>query len=130
MQWPDILLLIGMFVCLAGAFLAVPLIRRQLGWIREHPRRSSKRLESMSEIAIPAVPLAGILLLQFANLADHVREETLPQNIWLTIGSGSGLLLIFGMQLGRLLMRWQLQHLGGLLDTKSGVVRDQPAESR
>ena len=121
MRWTELTLLIGLLICIAAPIL---LVRRRLSWVREHPGQFSKRLESLDEIAIQALPFGGILLMQFANLVDHVREETLPQNIWLSIGSGALMLLVFGMQLGRLLMRWQLRRLGDLLDTKSGVVHD------
>jgi hypothetical protein len=121
MGWTDLALLGGLCLCLAGVVLTL----RQLGrwWTREQPRgMSRRRLEGVADLAGPTALFGGIAMMQFGNVAEHVSERTLPADLWFSLLSGAAVLLVFGVHLGRLMMRWQLRRLGAVVDTESGEV--------
>jgi protein-S-isoprenylcysteine O-methyltransferase Ste14 len=116
LRWTDVTLIAGIFMCLAGLVLTV----RQASRRREQARRrSASYVERIGDLASQAVVFGGVALVQFGNVAKHVSERTLPANLWLSLASSTSVLLVFGVLLGRLHMRWQLRRLLAVLDTES-----------
>jgi hypothetical protein len=129
MRWTDLTLLGGLLFGLAGIVLTVRQAGRRWWWAREQPARSTIRLEGIAELAGPTAIFGGLAMMQLGNVAEHVSKRTLPPDPWLSLASGVAVLLVFGVQLGRLLMRWQLRRLGAVLDTESGEFTPRPFEN-
>ncbi|HSV02012.1 MAG TPA: hypothetical protein VLI41_02305 [Phenylobacterium sp.] len=113
---------VGFLIILAGAGLTFHLMARRLRAMRNRaPGTPLRRLESSAEIASQAVLFGGGTLMNFASFAENVSAGTLPNHLWLTLYGNAAMLVLLGLHLGRLFMRWQLKHLGGVLDTASGA---------
>jgi hypothetical protein len=113
----------GFLICLAGAVLTIRQVGRRLWWAREQPRqRSAKYVEGIADVTSQAVLWGGMTMTQFGNIAGHINDKTPLANPWLSPISGAAVLLVFGVQLGRLLMRWQVQRLLADLDMASGEI--------
>ena len=121
MDWTDVTSWTGFLVVLVGIAMTIFLIVRRLRWMRNRPPgTSARRLEGSLEIAAQAVLFGGMALMNFGSFAGHVTAGALPRHLWLTLAGGAAMLVLFGVHLGRLLMRWQLRQLGDTLDTRSG----------
>lgn len=117
MGWTDLTLFAGLFICLAGVVMTV----RQAGrrWRAQQPRvRSTNYLEGIGDLSGPATIFGGIAMMQLGSLAEHLHEGTWPPNLRLSLVSSGVVLLVLGIQLGHLLMRWQLRRLLAGLDTE------------
>jgi hypothetical protein len=118
MRWTDLTLFGGLVIGLAGVVLTV----RQAGrrwWARAQPRRrSTSHLEEIADLAGPTTIFGGITMMQLGNVIEHVR--TLPPNVRFSLLAGAVVLLVLGLHLGRLVMRWQLRRLLAALDAESG----------
>lgn len=120
MYWADAVLVAGSSITIAGFVLTLFQAKQKA---RERARgASARRLESIGEIASLATTLGGVALVLFADAAKHLSERTLPPNPWLALDAGVALVLVFGIHLGRLHMRWQLRRLRIVLDTEDGNV--------
>jgi hypothetical protein len=122
MRWTDLTLFGGLVICLAGVVMTV----RQAGrrWrAREQPRgRSTSYLEGIDDLSGPTTVFGGIAMMQLGSLAEHLHEGTLPPNLRLSLLSSAVVLLVLGIHLGRLLMRWQLRRLLAGLDSGSNEI--------
>jgi hypothetical protein len=121
----ELTLLAGLLICLGGVVLMVRQARRQRSWSREQPPGRT-RLEGIHDLSGTAMIAGGISIMHLSSVAEHVNERTLPAHPWLSFFSGTIVLLAFGIQMGRLLMRWQLSRLQAVLDTESGEFTPRP----
>jgi hypothetical protein len=119
----DLTVLAGLLIVLAGVVLTLRQVGRRLWWAREQPRRrSASYVEGIGVVASQAVLFGGMAVMLFGNIAGHISDKTMPTNLRLSLLSGTAVLLLFGVQLGRLLMRWQVRRLLAELDTENGEV--------
>ncbi len=126
MNWPDLTIFAGVFICLAGGVLTLREVGRRQWWAREQPRRrSANYVEGVGVVASQAVLFGGMPVTWFGNIAGHIINKTPPANLWLSLLSGAAVFLVFGVQLGRLAMRWQVRRLLVELDTESGEIRSR-----
>jgi hypothetical protein len=113
----DVTLIVALFVILAGAVLMTRQLRRRM---REFASRQHRVVEETADLACQSLFLGGLALMQLAQLIGHVSDRTLPPDAWLSLTSSTLIFLLFGVSLGRLLMRWQLRHvLAGMDLSKS-----------
>lgn len=124
MSWSEVTGWVGFLIILAGAGLIVHQVARRMRQMRARPPgTAARRLESGAEIASQAVLFGGAAVMNLASFAEHLSTRTLPTHLWLTLSGNAAILLLLGVHLGRLLMRWQLQQLGAMgarLDPASG----------
>ena len=121
MPWMEVTNWIGFLIILGGAGMTFHLMARRLRQRRASPPGSPvQRLESSAEIASQVVLFGGMTLMIISQFAEHVSARSLPSHLWLTFSGNAAMLVLFGLPLGRLFMRWQLQHLGGMVDAASG----------
>jgi ABC-type proline/glycine betaine transport system permease subunit len=81
----------------------------------------------LDEIASQAAFAGGLLLMGVANLSALASVGVSPERHTALVATATILVLLLGVQLGRLLMRYQLRRLRGLLDTVTGEVLTKPA---
>src|SRR5258708_40287116 len=130
MGWADLTLLAGVFICLAGLVLMLRQAGRGVWWAREQPRQTSARhVEGIGVFVNQTVFFGGMALTMFGNIARHISDRTLPAKLWLSLLSGAAVLLAFGVQLGRLLIRWQVQRLLAELDAESVEITPRSASA-
>lgn len=121
MGWPDLMLSAGLIIGLAGATLMLREAKRKLWPARELPQpKSARYVEGIGVLASQAVVFGGMATMQFGSIAGHISDNTRPANLGLSFVGGVAVVLLFGFQLGRLAMRWQLQRLLTELDAESG----------
>ena len=121
MGWPDLMLWAGVIIGLAGAALMLLEAKRKLWPARELPQpKSARYVEGIGVLASQAVIFGGMATMQFGTIAGHISDNTRPANLGLSFIGGVAVVLLFGFQLGRLAMRWQLQRLLTELDAESG----------
>ncbi len=120
MYWTDLTLLnAGIIMCLAGIVLMVRQVGRRHWWTGQPARlRSARYVEAIGDLASQAVVFGGVALIQFGNVAEHIREKTLPANLWLSVVGSTLWFVMFGVVVGRLLMRWQLRSLLAAIDAE------------
>jgi hypothetical protein len=122
MLWTDLVIIAGLGIVVTGVALMIyQQLRRGRPWyvsarVTGGVRRSD-RLDSMGEIAVQASVFGGIALIQLAN----VSEWTLPHGLGLSLAACAAMLLVLGVHVGRLLMRWQLGRLHTTTDGESGA---------
>jgi hypothetical protein len=87
--------------------------------------RGTRQIEGIGEIAVHTALFGGILIVMTANLNTVATLATDSLMLTLAIASAALVVLFFGVQLGRLLMRYQLHRLGGVLNTVTGEVMTQ-----
>lgn len=126
MGWPELMIFGGVFTGLAGLVLTIhQVLRRQSG--REQPRpRSAHYVEEIGVLVCQTLVFGGMALTTLGNIAAHIRDKTLPTNLWLSFLGGMGALLLFGVQSGRLLMRWQVGRLLAEFDAGNGETTPSP----
>jgi hypothetical protein len=113
MRWTDLTLIAGLLVCVTGLVLML----RQAGrWARE---RSTGHLDVFGDAASLAALFGGIAVMQLGDVAEHISDNTLPADLWLSLVSGSLVLVVFGAQLGRLAVRLEMRRLQAARDTQS-----------
>jgi hypothetical protein len=113
------LLFVGIFMCLAGAVLIVRLSMRQG---RQRAQKGTARyLEGTGDLAVQLLVFGGLAAMLFGNIGEHMRERTLPEHPWLSLLGGAAILLLLGIQLGRLHMRWRVQPFMAEPDTETEV---------
>jgi hypothetical protein len=103
MRWTDLTLIAGFVICLTG-FLTM--LRQAGHWARV---RSAGHRQGSGDAAGLAALFGGIALMQLADAAEHIGNNTLPGNLWLSLLSGALVLVVFGAQLGRLAVRLQMR---------------------
>ena len=120
MGWPDWLLSAGLLIGLMGAGLTLREVWRRRGQAREPPQpRSARYVEGIGVLVSQVVVFGGMALIQFGNIAGHMIDNTRPEHLGLSFAGSVAIVLLFGFQLGRLVMRWQVQRLLTELDTES-----------
>ena len=122
MRWPDMMLTAGLITGLVGIVLTARQVKgRRYSWSRKSSLpRSAWYVESVGDLASQAVLVGALVLMQFGTIARHIEERTLPSNPWLSLAGSTAILVLFGVMLGRLLMRWQLRGLVAAIDAGSG----------
>ncbi|HEY1630760.1 MAG TPA: hypothetical protein VGF56_05560 [Rhizomicrobium sp.] len=102
-------ILAGLPVTVAGAVLTVRQVaRRMRETIRE---RSARQVEEIADVASQAILFGGVATVLFGNIAQHIGDRRPPSVPWLSLISMTSIVLVFGVQLGRLLMRWQMRRV-------------------
>ena len=118
MSWTDGAITVGLCITLAAAAVMFRLVF--IRWRRlQEPRLPRNRLEDIGEIGCQVALWGGIAIMQFANLMEHTRDKTAS---WLSVAGAASVLLILGVHLGRMHMRWQLRALHGTIDGASGEI--------
>jgi hypothetical protein len=76
----------------------------------------------VGEIATQAATFGGMVLVQVGDIAKRMNEGAFPHDAGLILAGSAAGLLVFGVHLGRLLMRWQLCRLQATIDGESGLI--------
>lgn len=108
MHLGEAILTAGLLIGLCGAVLTVRQVgRRMREFSRQHYMR---QVEEMADLACQVLLFGGMALLQIGSVIDHMSRNatSIP---WFTVLSGMGMVLLFGFQLGRLFMRWQVRKI-------------------
>jgi hypothetical protein len=113
MQWNDIVLIAGLCATVAGGlasllYTSARLRRWRIGQSTMH-LTITRRLESMGELCAVALFSAGFVLLELGNIADQIERGASHQRLAFSLVVGALWLLLFGVALGRLSLRWQLR---------------------
>jgi hypothetical protein len=109
----------GLIMGLAGIVLMVRQVGRRHWWTGQAARlRSARYVEGIGDLASQAVLFGSVALIQFGNVADHMREKTLPASLWLSFVGSTIWFVMFGVAVGRVLMRWQLRSLLAAIDAE------------
>jgi hypothetical protein len=108
MDWNDIATMIGAGVMLVGAFASTPPVFRR----GRHPPQQTHLtttfpIESVRELTGTAAFFAGIVLMQAGVVAGDLRYGASYQ--WLALATSAFSLLLCGVAIGRLSLRWQLR---------------------
>jgi hypothetical protein len=121
--WPDWMLSAGLLIGLAGAALTLREVKRKLWPAHEQPQpRSARYVEGIGVLVSQAVIFGGMATMQFGTIAEHISNNSRPANLGLSLIGSAAIVLLFGFQLGRLAMRWQVQRLLAELDAESGGI--------
>ena len=119
MSWADLMLTAGLVVGLAGIVLLIRQVGRRRSWTRASSRpRSAWYVEGVGDLACQALLVGGLVLMQLGTLARHIVERTLPTNLGLSVVASTAILVLFGIAVGRLSMRWQLRSLLAEIDAE------------
>lgn len=110
---------LGILTSLSAFVLTSRFVRDRQGLARE---RGRKYFPGIGEVAAQAAFSGGILLMTAANPIALGGLGMLPAIFSLPLILVAILILLFGVQLGRLLMRYQLGRLGAAIDTTTGEV--------
>lgn len=119
MSWIYLIFLSGLLVCLGAGTIFLLLANRRTKLARD---QRTRYFQSVAEIACQSAFSGGLLLIAgvdftvLGSLSRPPADLTLPLILLLT------LILLFGIQLGRLLIRYQLGRLGTLLNTVTGEI--------
>lgn len=124
MPWTYLAIFSAVPIGFGTGSIAVALAARRERLARQ---RGTRHFQGIAEIASHAGFAASLLLIaaaDFSLLTSPIRLPMLP------LISTLILVLLFGIQLGRLLMRYQLSRLDGILDTATGevITRHPPSE--
>lgn len=110
----DSMLVVSLLVLLVGIVLTTRQLKRRL---RELARGTHRVVEEPADLACQAMFLGGLALMQLSQISDHIINRSLPPDPWLSLTASTLTLVLFGISLGRLLMRWQLRHVCGELNS-------------
>ena len=120
MRWAYLGIVLSMLLAFGGDSVTLVSARRRR---REALASDSKRFEGIYEIGSQAAFTARLLLMAATNFGT-LEGETAPAELILLVSALAILLLVLGILLGRLLMRFQLLRVGAVLNTITGEVRD------
>jgi hypothetical protein len=118
-RWPYVEIASSILICLGGGLLTVFLASRRERFDRY---TGTKHVQGLGEIASQAAFSGGLLLMVVSDLGVLARVPMSSASRTVLVVSAAILVLLFGVQLGRLLMRYQLRRLHALLDTVTGEV--------
>ena len=119
MYWPYVAIASGTLGALSAFIVKLLLARRR----RISARKTKKTLiEGMSEITCQSIFCLGLMLIGGTALHTIATAGARRLTLMLSITAAVILILCFGVQLGRLLMRYQLHRLRGVLDTVTGEI--------
>lgn len=119
MHWPYVAIASGVFIGLGAVVVKVLLARRRQISARE---TGKTLIEGVVEMACQSALFVGLLLIAVANLETIAMLDASRSILIRSIVLAALLVLCLGVQLGRLLMRYQLSRLRGVLDTVSGEI--------
>lgn len=119
MYWRYVAFSLGSLTSLGALILTMRFARDRRRLAREEGR---KYFQGIGEIAAQAGFSGGFLLMAAANPIALGGLGMLPAIFTLPLALVAILILLFGVQLGRLLMRYQLRRLGTVVDTATGEV--------
>jgi hypothetical protein len=122
----DVTLIVGLFVILVGGLLMIRQLSRRA---REFARGKRRVVEEAADLACQSLFLGGLALMQLAQLVEHASDRTVPPDPWLPLISSTLTFALFGVSLGRLMMRWQLRQILAELDIANSVDRSATANS-
>jgi hypothetical protein len=119
LHWTDTTLDAGLIMGLVGLILTVRQVGRRHWSIHQPARlRSARFVEGVGDLASQAVVFGGLAVIQFGNVAGHISEKTLPANLWQSLIASTIVFVLFGVLVGRMLMRWRLRSLLAAIDAK------------
>jgi uncharacterized membrane protein YdcZ (DUF606 family) len=108
MDWAEMTL----FTLLSCIFVGGVLMVRAAARARKRAREGTPTyVEGIGFLAGQAVVFGGIAVAPFGNFAERASDGKLPANLWPSLLGGALGFLAFGITLGRLLMRRQMQRL-------------------
>ena len=119
MHWPYVAFASGTIIALGAALVKMLLARRRYISARESGKTV---VEGMDEMACQSGLFVGLLLIAAADLNTVATLRADRSTLVGSTAFAALLILCFGVQLGRLLMRYQLHRLRAVLDTVSGEV--------
>jgi len=125
--WPDWILFAGLLVGLAGAALMFREVKRRFWAGQNRPQpRSARYVEGIGVLVSQAMIFGAMATMQFGSIAGHISDHTPPANLKLSLLGGVSVVLLFGFQVGRLAMRWQVHRLLAEFDEQSGEFKFRP----
>ena len=119
MLWRYFAIILALLICLAGGAANLALASRRKRLAQD---RGAKHVEGVAEIASQAAFSSGLTLIAATNFISLSRLTTFPSDLAVPVGCALILVLVLGIQLGRLLLRYQLSRLPGELDTVTGKI--------
>jgi len=125
MEWNDIAIMIGAGVVLVGAIASTP----PVFWRWRQPPQQTRLtttvpIESVRELAGRAAFMAGMVLIQVGALAKDLWQGASHQWLATLLAAIALLILLCGVEIGRLSVRWQLRPEASIdreADDESGV---------
>jgi hypothetical protein len=114
----DVMLVVALLVILVGVLLMIRQLSRRM---RELVRGKHRVVEETADLACQSLFLGGLALMELAQLIGHVSDRRLRPDPWLSLTASTGIVLLFGLSLGRLVMRWQLRHVLAELEIAKSV---------
>lgn len=112
----DSMLVVSLLVLLVGIVLTTRQLKRRL---RELARGTHRVVEETADLACQALFLGGLALMGLSQVTYHVINRSLSADPWLSLTGSTLTLVLFGISLGRLLMRWQLRYILAELNTEA-----------
>ena len=114
MSSTDTMLSVSLVALLIGLVLMVRQVRRR---IRELARGKHRVVEEQADLACQSIFLGALALMQLSQLIGHISRGALTPDRWLSLTGSTLIFVIFGVSLGRLIMRWQLRDVVARFDT-------------
>ena len=125
MHWPYLAIIFGTLIGLGSIVLKGFLASRRQ---RLASARGTRQIEGIGEVASQAAISGSMLLVAAASFSVVATLEREAATLTFSIICAVILVLLFGVQLGRLLMRYQLRRLRALVDTVTGEVVTKSAD--
>ena len=125
MHWPYLAIIFGTLIGLGSIVLKGFLASRRQRLVSE---RGTRQIEGIGEVASQAAISGSMLLVAAASFSVVATLEGEAATLTFSIICAVILVLLFGVQLGRLLMRYQLRRLRALVDTVTGEVVTKSAD--
>jgi len=123
---PSLIIVSALLICFASGAAIVILGSRRKALARD---RGTKQIEGIAELASQAAFSCGLSLIGAINFS--VLATPFPPSLAFPVACALILVLVLGIQLGRLLLRYQLSRLSGELNTVTGqVVAESSREKR
>jgi hypothetical protein len=117
--WRYLLVFAALLICFVGGGASVILASRRKSLARD---RGIQQVEGMAEIVGQASFSVGLIFIAAINFSLLSGLTMVPPNLAIPVACALILVLVLGVQLGRLLLRYQLSPLPGKLNTVTGEI--------
>jgi hypothetical protein len=119
MLWSYLIFVSALLICMGSGAGIVILGRRRKMLATD---RGTHRVEGIAELASQVGFSAGLFFMAAVNFSVLLRLTAFPHSLAIPVACALILVLILGVQLGRLVLRYQLSRLQGELNTVTGEI--------